>query len=259
MLSANLGWGRADFNWKEIEPTTKGAFVWEQMDALVAAANVTGSKVLAILGYTPAWARSGGTDKTPPTNDSDYADFCAAVAARYYPQGVTHYEIWNEANINTFFANVDTTKYASMLQAAYTAIKTVAPGATVLFSGLTLATTTENDTNHKSPNIFLQQVYDAIGSGYFDQMNYHPYSWSDTVIASIYSVMCANGDIDKKIWFTEYGRPTGGTAGQDFVDEATQAQQLVRAIRRKRQIDYAGPLFFYEYLDSAGSQPDREG
>ena len=66
MVAAGMTWVRADFYWSSIEPQ-RGHFAWGATDNFVRAANARGLRVLAMPDYTPSWARSGPTDKYPPT------------------------------------------------------------------------------------------------------------------------------------------------------------------------------------------------
>lgn len=65
--------------------------------------------------------------------------FCAQMAARYGPLGVTHYECWNEPNEDVFWGgNVNPTAYVELLQAMNAGVKSVLPGnqSTIIFAGM---------------------------------------------------------------------------------------------------------------------------
>lgn len=261
VASMGLKWMRTDFRMSTVVPTTRGVYVWTQSDLIVSNATAVGIKVLPILGDAVNWANGTANDNTvPPLDSQDYADYCAAVVNRYYPLGVTHYELWNEPNIQAFWNKLNVTgvqasKYYDMLKKAYTSIKAVQPQAQVLFGGLALDTLTENDTNHVSANIYLQGAYAAGCKDYFDIFAFHPYGWNlglgandpDKVIAACRATMNINGDSNKKIWFTEYGRPSGGDT--NFSTEISQADQLQKAIRLFRKLPYAERMFFYTFRD----------
>lgn len=78
--------------------------------------------------------------------------------------------------------------------------------------------------------------------------------------------MAANGDGAKKIWITEFGAPTGGPGpvaqlnnpqyqlNPYVVDEALQNAILEDAVEQYSQADWAGPFFYYSYIDS-GTDP----
>jgi hypothetical protein len=100
-------WVRIDLNWLNVEPNEQGVFDFGVIDPLVDAANAKGLKVLAVVGYTPGWASQGDLKGGGSTNDvpkaGTFAPFVTAVVNRYKAKGVTHYEIWNEPNLEQFF------------------------------------------------------------------------------------------------------------------------------------------------------------
>ena len=114
-----------------VQPTSSQSFNWEQMDTKVAAASAQGLQVLGILDYAPPWNAQPGCAAGPrkacaPADSHAFANFAAAAAARF-PQ-VTYWEIWNEPNLVRFWSpSPSSTDYIIMLNAAYAAIKAVAP------------------------------------------------------------------------------------------------------------------------------------
>lgn len=87
--AAHTGWIRFDINWEAIQSGGPASYNWAPYDNVVQATTSRGMKVLAMIGYTPSWARPGGTTgKTPPTNLADFANFARTAVARYAPMGV---------------------------------------------------------------------------------------------------------------------------------------------------------------------------
>jgi hypothetical protein len=186
---------------------------------------------------------------------------------RYYAMGVTYYEIWNEWNQDFWRVdNPDPATYATLLQAAYTTAKAVSPNITILIGGMSTG-----GKNGQTCAQQLQVVYNTIGTGYFDIMNFHPYAWTQATltngnseIASIYSTMVANGDGAKRWWLTEYGVFTGTSTSVGSGDqngaftEAQQAQNLVEIIQLTRGLAYVDKLFFYEYMDDNNQPTNAE-
>lgn len=260
-----LGWMRTDFDWAHIEPS-KGQFNWQYYDRLVTAANEVGIKLLPSLGYSVGWSNGSQGNRVPPTDMQDYADFAVAVVTRYFPLGVTHYEFWNEANWYKFWGPTpDANRYADLLAAAYPAVKTAVPGATILFSGMAPVGPSANSI---APQTFLQTVYNRGLNSYFDIMNHHPYDWfrpdgnshtsADNMIAAIRQVMVNNGDSAKKMWFTELGRPTGGDI--NYSSEEVQADMIRRSLWESAKRDYIEKMFIYNFKDTrpANDTDDRE-
>jgi hypothetical protein len=91
--AAHSGWVRFDLNWEVIQAGGPTSSNWAPLDNVVRATTARGLKVLAMIAYTPSWARAPGTTgKTPPTNLSDYTAFAGAAVARYAPLGVHAFE-----------------------------------------------------------------------------------------------------------------------------------------------------------------------
>lgn len=269
MAASGARWVRVDFTWASIE-AVRGTYNWSNLDRVVRAVHSRGMKVLALPAYTPDWARpAGGTSYTPPADPAAFAAFTAAAAARYVPQGVLHYEIWNEPNLHNFWApKPDVAGYARLLIASSAAIRAAAPGAVVLSGGLSPASNAA-DGSQIDPVTFLTQLY-ALGAGpAFDAVGIHPYSFpampSDTSTASwntfqkmsrMRDTMVANGDSAKKLWLTETGAPTGTSS--TAVSEAAQAAIVTDTLRSVEQLSWAGPVFFYAARDHGTNLADRE-
>jgi hypothetical protein len=220
-------------------------------DRAVQLAQNAGIKVLMMVNESPQWA-SGSTDKNaPPRNPADYANFVQWLSHRYAGK-VTAYEVWNEENISRFWpAGPNASQYATLLKAAYPAIKTGDPNAQVVFGGLST-----NDYN------YLEAAYAAAPNlgNYFDVMATHPYTadatqapetiqrdpngrisqYSFPGYREIRASMLARGN-DKPIWFTEFGWATY-TGG---VSQTTQADYLTRAYHYIEQDPYVQIAYWY--------------
>jgi hypothetical protein len=93
---------RVDLIWDEVEPT-QGSFDWPKLDAALAEAAKQNIKVLAVLGYTPSWARSGDTHNHAPLESFEdaWANYVQKTVSRYATQ-VAAWEIWNEPDHDNF-------------------------------------------------------------------------------------------------------------------------------------------------------------
>ena len=263
---AGSRWVRIDVNWDQIQGRGAASYNWDAIDRVVRAATDRGMKVLGILLYTPAWARSPGTSGSHPPNPRDFAQFAATAAEHYSAMGVHAYEVWNEPNIPRFWEpGPDPAAYTQLLRAAYPAIKTADPQATVLTGG----TAPAFDSAAVSPVDFLRAIYANGGGDSFDAVSHHPYCWPalpggpdctawqemNATDPSLRSVMAANGDADKQIWATEFGAPTGGP---NSISEDAQAQTILRAYSLWRTYDWGGPLFTYSGRDHGTSEASGE-
>jgi polysaccharide biosynthesis protein PslG len=261
---------RIDVYWAEIEHR-RGEFDWGTTDGIIDAARERGLKVLGILAYSPTWARPrDADDHHPPSNPSDFANFARAAARRYAPRGVHHWEIWNEPNVEDFWRpRPDPSGYAALLAAAYPAIKSADPGATVVTGGLSPARDAA-DEGSIAPVTFLEGVYAAGGGGMFDAVGHHPSNYpymptrpepnnfNDNAFAGVtpvlYETMQAHGDGGKKIWATEMGAPTpyeGMTI--DYL-----AAYIRDAYGAWESWSFTGPLIWYAYRDAGTDSSDIE-
>jgi hypothetical protein len=271
--AAHTGWIRFDLNWEAIQAGGPASYNWAPFDNVVKATTARGMKVLAIIAYTPSWARPAGTSgKTPPTNLADYANFAKTAVARYAAMGVHAYEVWNEPNIVNFWAPApDPVRYTSMLKLAYPAIKAADPSATVVSAGLSpYGAYGERDAQHVNPLTFLESMYANGAAGSFDAVGWHPYNfpwglgyytwsaWSQMsqTTPNVRSIMTARGDSAKQIWATEFGAPTGSTTRD--LSEAAQAQLVTDSYTLLKGWSWAGPAFFYSYHDNGTNKLDVE-
>jgi polysaccharide biosynthesis protein PslG len=264
------GWVRADFKWSVIEGT-RGSFNWSLYDRLASTAKARGLKVVAVLAYSPGWARTapGTDDKFPPANVADYAAFARKAVERYAPQGITHFELWNEPNLAAFWKpKPDPVKYAQLVSAAYTAMKAANPSITVLAGAFSPAGGYHDTDCNNVPDSgtattlnqldFLEIMYRNGAKGRFDAVSTHPYAgsggptwfhrcnaWSELAATSpsLRSLMEANGDGGKKIWATEFGTDLSWVGG----DEQKQAKHLTDAFRLWLSYPWAGGLMYYAY------------
>jgi hypothetical protein len=258
---------RLDANWAWVEYNGPGKFDWSQLDQVVWSARAAGMSVDLIIDGCPPWAALAGANGDPspqPASATQYATWAADVAARYAPEGVGNFEIWNEPNdVQTWQPAPNPAAYTADLVAAYAAIKVVDPSAFIISGGL--AAVANNGVNY-NPLTFLRDMYADGAKGSFDALGYHAYSypalpdtyepwsaWSQMAQTSpsIRSVMASNGDSTKQIWITEVGAATSGPFG---IGATAQAVELTQAITAAKMISWIGALYIYSWQDE-GSNP----
>jgi polysaccharide biosynthesis protein PslG len=261
-----LKWVRIDVGWASIEDTGKGArneLHLANLDTCVANANRRGLKVLVMLWLAPEWARAGGTtDRHPPNNPQDYADFAHWMAARYEGK-VDAWEVWNEPDPRQQFWRGTTSQYVELLKAAYPAFKAGDATASVVLGG-----PSSNDA------AWIREVYSLGAKDSFDVMATHPYqpiadqppeapgdanrSWF-TSFPAVRQVMLDYGDGAKPVWFTEFGwsaHPNwpGIAEWQRGVTLEQQADYAVRAWRYTRdKYPYVKVMMWYKARSLPGS------
>ena len=257
LAAANVGWVRIDLGWASFEEHGRGKISrWYQMlaDCVVDGARARGLRVLATLWSTPKWANGGKPASVPPSNPEEYGRI-AAWAAAHFRGRVQAWEIWNEPNLEEFFAGRDAARYAGLLTRAYPAIKGADPVATVVLGG-----PSHNDT------AWLRRVYDAGARGSFDVMAVHPYQgvadaapetpddgtqYTLAHVAAVRELMVSRGDGDKEIWFTEFGwsshdNPPGVRSWKRGVTPEQQGDYLLRTLNLVRtSYPYVTAAFWY--------------
>ncbi len=259
---------RLDLDWSRIE-RSQGNFNWGPTDTIISEADQRGIQVLALLTYTPDWARPGeGSDKSPPNDDAAFAEFARLAAERYSDAGVFAWEVWNEPNVAGFWDapdGPDPERYASLFQATADAVRTVDPDAFVLSGGL--APAKDRRGKEMSPETFLDLMFHNLEPGSVSAVAIHPYSFPTTpsdrskdwnLFARLPSIRDLVADAEGKpvpIWLTEFGAPTG--EAQNSISEERQAEIVREALLCVNQFNWAGPLFLYNLRDRPGGEPDQ--
>jgi hypothetical protein len=118
------------------------AYKWtSSADSAIQQAAQNGMSVAILVQGTPAWANGGKGRQWVPDNLQDYADFMYAISRRY--PTVHHWMIWGEPEYGINFqpmppnSPVGPRVYASLLDAAYAALKQANP-ANLVIGGMTL-------------------------------------------------------------------------------------------------------------------------
>jgi hypothetical protein len=248
--------------WREIETYAAGDRDWYRADALVRDVEEAGLSLIARLDRQPFWSQANGgwppLDSAPPAENSTFEGFCEAVAARYRGR-IEAYQVWNEPNLAREWGDnwgteeiersPNAREYVALLRACYQGIKRGDPAALVISAGLAPTGTQLPDAIPDA--IFLQQMYDAGASPYFDVLGIHApgygqppelspgdpafegYRWrAFRHVEEMRQIMVLSGDAHKQIAVLEVGWTTD-TVHPDYswmaVNEEQQADYLVRA------------------------------
>ena len=262
---------RLDANWDWVEYGGQGTYDWSMLDQVVESVRAAGMSVDLIIDGCPPWAATAGTagDASPqPASSGKYADFAAAVAARYAPEGVNIFEIWNEPNLQgSWQPKPNPAAYTAILVQASKAIRKVDPAAFIISGGLAPAVSNGTDI---SPTDFLADMYADGAKGSFNAVGYHPYSypampntyeawsgWSQMsqTSPSIRSIMTSHGDSSIPVWITEVGAPS---SGPDGVGVTAQANEFTQAITDAQNTSWVGGLYLYSWQDEGTDQTNNE-
>jgi uncharacterized protein YjbI with pentapeptide repeats len=129
--------------WREVNPAP-GVFDWSILDRRIAQIESWGGRPLLVLGLTPQWAatdpsagdpRWGAGSASPPADVATWEQYVTAVASQYGDR-IGAYEVWNEANLQTFWRGTPG-KMADLTGRAYRIIKSISPQAIVLSPSVT--------------------------------------------------------------------------------------------------------------------------
>jgi hypothetical protein len=234
---------RLDWEWRQVE-SVRGSYNWQALDTLVRVAHAEGVELLPIVHYAPTWALRTETkpadvyEMAPAEQAFDqYAQFLRASIERYGPGGnapvaftpITHWQVWNEPNIENFWGpKPDAQAFVKLMRAVYQETAALRGKVKLVHAGLS-----------KSDLIFFWQLWD-IDPKYgetFDILAIHPYlfDWWDGIRApdavdrdeadyaalgvvgshddpgylgkvfNLQLLMTLKGFTDKPIWITEMG------------------------------------------------------
>lgn len=267
---AGIDWLRIDFVWAlvELEP---GLYDWSRYDEIVDAATRRGLDLLAIVAYTPDWATDGPELSGVPRDPRRWSEFCRRAATRYRGR-IRAWEIWNEPNLDHFWAGTRRQYLDEILLPGAVALRSGDPAA--VLAGPALAHLRSGDSDWYR---WLQEVVATAGSS-IDVLTHHAYDgdghlavtekldgdtpfgtrpelW-DVVEPSLREVLEQSGWTGP-VWLTETGWASdevGEEAQAIFVDGLLQ-QWLTEDAERS----WLGAIFFYELEDGDDSGFPRFG
>lgn len=131
--------------WGQVEQKD-GKYWWGGLDAAIANANAQNVRITYVLGSTPKWAASNTKQGTYPNkgaasvpSSSDWKSWVTTVVKRY-GSSIDAYQIWNEANLSTFWQG-SPKQMATLTKQAYTIIRKYDPTAKVVAASTTVRLT----------------------------------------------------------------------------------------------------------------------
>jgi polysaccharide biosynthesis protein PslG len=280
-------WMREMFDWSMIEPRS-GTYDFSHYDGLMTLASQNGVHIVAELFTTPSWA--GATPTTIPDDPTAFANFVAAVVARYGPQGsfwaahptlakdpIEAYELWNEPYYdNGNSGDYNPGRYARLVKAAAGAGRAADPSAKFLLAA-------ENQSAYVNGTWvwWIDALYAAVPdlNSYFDGVAVHPYG-TDLVnvtyptpgqaytgydqirrVESIHQEFASHGAAGKLLWLTEIGWPTCTNGGSvRCATPSGQANNLQTVFTDARTIwkSFVRAVFVYGFQDNNPNTADPE-
>jgi hypothetical protein len=285
-VALGAGWIRADLSWQNIQDDGPATYRWWLFDRVVAAANERHLTILPVLAYTPAWARPANchSPSCAPADPLAFARFARDATARYAPQGVHTWEIWNEPNIGGFWMPAPApAAYTALLRATAQAVRTIDPAAKLVLGGLAAVSTTGGNLSQSD---FLARVSALGGNRVVDAVGYHPYTYPYLPSArttfrtpwekmehgsdSMRRVLTRYGTPDMPVWVTEVGAPTGGPGSTSdgslasikltttHVTETRQARIALDSVRTASTDPHVDALVWYADRDLSTDRSSSE-
>jgi hypothetical protein len=222
MTATGVRVDRLLLSWDFAQPS-EGSFRWP--DLLVGSLAADGIEAVPFVWASPSWLT--GVRERPPVGsrraEHAWRHFLKAAVKRYGPGGsywadvyhrqfgasatpvpIQSWEIWNEPNLDNYFApKPSVSRYARLLRIAHDAIKSQDPHAQIVLAGITAY-------GHPQAWKFLDQLYRVPGAkGDFDVAALNPYASNlrqvRGVIERFHAVMRKHGDEKTPLWITELG------------------------------------------------------
>ncbi len=208
------------FPWAYIEHQ-EGIYDWYQADRVVRHAENQGLRIIARTGLVPQWARPDDTTLNYLTEDyfDEFAEFVSAFATRYAGI-IDHIIIWNEPNLafEWGFQAVDPEQYVRLLQAVYEPVHRANPDVVILAGALAPTIEPPGSPYGFNDLIFLDEMYQAGASSYFDALAIHTYGFTQSNDATpspdelnfrrvelLREIMQEYGDSETPVFITESG------------------------------------------------------
>lgn len=277
LAGGRVGTVRALLYWPAVEPR-RGKFNWAPLDRTVGR---LASKRIVLLPFVFGSPRYVARHANRPPLGSArrrkaWRSFLAAAVERYGPGGtywtspvlyhqahpgkaplpIHDWQIWNEPNIEKFFApHPSVHRYARLVRDAGRAIHGVDPNANVILAGM-------SGRGHPSDRKFLNRLYRRHGiKRFFDAVAVNPYA--PTVpqvgrkIRRIRAVMRRHGDGRTPLWITELGwgshPPDRFGLNKGLAGQKRMLTRSFRLIVRHRGAWRVNRLIWFDFRDPRGN------
>lgn len=244
-----FGWLRMSF---DLSAPNKNSWA-----STISAATARNFHIIAVLYQSQPDCSANPCPPAPqPPYPQTFAELASQFAEKYGAQ-IDVYQVWDEPNLYTGWwgRSPATAEYTALLQAAYIALKTADPTATVLAAAL--APTAETGPDNLSELIYLQELYDLGAGAYFDAAAGKPYGYATSPndgqadpqlfnfsrLVLLRQVMEQNGDAHKLLWAGGFGWNTHPNSIWGRVTPEQQTAYIQQAYTRaERDWPWAGPL-----------------
>ncbi|MDY0168353.1 MAG: hypothetical protein RBS80_17525 [Thermoguttaceae bacterium] len=230
-------WARCQTGWARTEKTP-GEYDFAWLDDVAESLLSEGVKPWFSISYgnrlvspdAPDWSAVGWAPVFSEEAKAAWLRYTRAISKRYADR-ITHWEIWNEPNIRTFWQPNEPSPgdYTELVRITAEEIRRNVPGAVIIGGALA-----------GMPTSYLQQCLEAGLGGLVDKISYHPYrpvpeQNYETTVAEWWKLL-AEHNPKLKLWQGENGAPSiggprsAGALSQLPWSEVYQAKWLLRRI-----------------------------
>lgn len=222
-------WIRDIMEWADFEKDENEIVIPESFRNRYKQLKADGKQIIMVLGYGNA-LYSGASNVTMPTVDNEaYFDawlHYVRTMVTAFQDEVSHFEIWNEPNLEYANPNATAAQYAQLCIETKKAIEQthrLGEDAVVIGGAFAYARGHSN---------FVRDFCNSGGSE-MDGLSFHIYDYTYTpegkwapVLLEAFGNLMDELNYNKPLWFTETGYFTG--TGADAVSEKTQASYMIR-------------------------------
>ena len=265
IAASGARWVRIDVAWSSVEPAPD-RFDWAIYDELVDGALERGLRLYATLSDTPAWATDGEAGRGVPRSAADWYDVCYRAAARYRGR-IDHWGMWNEPNVERFWAGGRGDYIDIILKPGAAAVHAASPTARVCGPELAHLRSGHWDawlrdvlkrasasldvvTHHIYPDgASSRSVVDLLSKG-------SGYPWDPPAVKK---VLQDTGWLGKPFWLTETGYSSGATGSGEQAQAAFVANLAGALFGPERTVFWVHKVFFYEITDDPRFAPAALG
>ncbi len=246
---AGIEWIRIDLYWSLIE-IEKGKFDFEEIDRIVKYSRENQLTILGVLSSSPDWSNNNKGRNYPPDNTGDWRNFVSVTASRY-KNDIRYWNIWNEPNVEKFFAPGKDIFVDEIFLPAAEAIKKNSPLSFI--AGPELA----HLVNQGSEWYFWMKYILTECSEYIDIVSHHIYKNTgvyaifesleigENITPSVKEIIDESGFSSVPFWITETGWDT------ELFSEEEQGDRYLEFLQEMEKRNYPDKIFFYQIIDDA--------